>query len=744
MNKESLQILKSIKLKDIKLRIQIDEVIDKQIQILNSAFNSKYQQFESVLDSLISMVSVSDIKSREILYANNNFRKEFGDITNQICWHNLCRQSTMPCKLCANELLIDELGEPVKECIDDFYCAKFNKWYVIIRKAIWWDNCKYARLETIVDITERKKIEVELREKGIWLENAQEMASLGFYIWNIPNDTIFLSDQLYIIAGFDKETYTSTMENYKKIIHPEDLHVISNSIDKGESESRYRIINQKTKEIRYIHAHRNIIAYSSDGKPNKILGTVQDITNIINMEEQLKRSNEKFKVLAEESANMILIFANSRLKYINKKGLEILGYSKEELTSNSFDFRNILSEKSLKYARKKIAEFEENKKFLPFELEITNKYGRIFHMLLSASSIYFSNEKSRLYIVTDITAQKQTEELLRNKEFQIRLLMNSVSEAICAADLEGNCTFVNNSFLKMLGYKESNQVIGKNLHELIHHTNKDGTPHSIKDCKISIAHKEFLDYHSEDEIFWRADGTNFPVEFWSHPIIENDTLIGFADNFIDISKRKAFAEELSKSNTLLKISSSELKSTLKKLEERTLMITQSSKMSAIGEMATGLAHEINQPLTEIMLLIFNLFNFLKLPDLNIRRDDFKLSFEILKKSSNKIDSIIKHMRLFARQQNHHFSMIDINNSITETITNLYQQRLKEEEITLSLNLSPIPLFNSSQFSLEQAFMILINNAREAISEKETILKEDKKLNAETNPFKKTIIITTFY
>lgn len=87
-------------------------------------------------------------------------------------------------------------------------------------------------------------------------------------------------------------------------------------------------------------------------------------------------------------------------------------------------------------------------------------------------------------ISRDITERKKAEETLQRSEEQVRLLLNSTAEAIYSTDLEGNCTLCNPASLRLLGYDKTEDLLGKNMHSLIHHSFEDGTAYPIEDCKI--------------------------------------------------------------------------------------------------------------------------------------------------------------------------------------------------------------------------------------------------------------------
>ena len=132
-------------------------------------------------------------------------------------------------------------------------------------------------------------------------------------------------------------------------------------------------------------------------------------------------------------------------------------------------------------------------------------------------------------------------------ERRVRLMLDSAAEAICACDSTGNCLFANRTAARILGYDDAAELIGKNLHALEHHTRPDGTPYPIEECPIYRGFQKGESVHRDDEVYWRKDGTSFPVEYWSHPIIEDERTIGAVITFVDITERKDTEEALRRS-----------------------------------------------------------------------------------------------------------------------------------------------------------------------------------------------------
>src|SRR6476620_6619231 len=93
-------------------------------------------------------------------------------------------------------------------------------------------------------------------------------------------------------------------------------------------------------------------------------------------------------------------------------------------------------------------------------------------------------------MVADITERKRVEEALRENEDQLRLLLDSTAEAIYGIDLRQRCTFCNPACVRILGYRHIDEILGENMHDLIHHTRADGTPLPMEECRIhQVTHR---------------------------------------------------------------------------------------------------------------------------------------------------------------------------------------------------------------------------------------------------------------
>ena len=167
----------------------------------------------------------------------------------------------------------------------------------------------------------------------------------------------------------------------------------------------------------------------------------------------------------------------------------------------------------------------------------------------------------------ELRVEARTAELEASSE-RVRLLLEAVPHGVYGLSHDGACTFSNPACLEMLGYQSPNEMLGKNLHDLIHHTRADGRPYPREECPQVKTLVSGTAVNFNTEVYWRKDGTSFPVEVWCHPFGRDGKADGAVVTFIDISERKRLELEL----------------------------RHSQKLEAVGRLAAGIAHEINTPI----------------------------------------------------------------------------------------------------------------------------------------------------
>ena len=166
----------------------------------------------------------------------------------------------------------------------------------------------------------------------------------------------------------------------------------------------------------------------------------------------------------------------------------------------------------------------------------------------------------------------RTQAALAEREERLRLLLDSTAEAIYGLDPTGACTFCNPACVRLLGYASPRDLVGRNMHDLVHHSRRDGTPAPAEACGIFRTLRNGEGHHASDDVLWRADGTALEVEWWSYPILRGAARVGAVVTFLDVGERKKLEGEL--------------------LNMR--------KLESVALLAGGIAHDFNNLLTGIL------------------------------------------------------------------------------------------------------------------------------------------------
>ncbi len=253
-------------------------------------------------------------------------------------------------------------------------------------------------------------------------------------------------------------------------------------------------------------------------------------------------------VFDNSAIGVALADANGRVLATNATYQKMLGYSESEFRELSFleithpDYRehNWVLFKEL---------LEGKRDQFQIEKQYWRKDGSLVWVRNNVSIVPGTKDTPRfvLALSEDITERKQAEEALQLSEERVRLVLNSAAEGIFGCDSHGTCLFCNPAAVSLLGYDKPEDLLGQNMHRLEHHTRKDGTAFPLEECPIYMGILDNRGVHVDDEVFWKKDGTSFPVEYWSHPLSRDGKTVGAVVTFFDISERRHAEAERRKS-----------------------------------------------------------------------------------------------------------------------------------------------------------------------------------------------------
>lgn len=390
-----------------------------------------------------------------------------------------------------------------------------------------------------------------LRESEGRLLAAQQIAQMGSWDWNIGNDTLSWSDEIHRIFGDEPHSFGGTYKAFLDRVHPDDRPFVEQKVEEALYEHKpyaidHRIVLPDGTE-KVVH-ERAEVRFDEDGKPLRMLGTVHDITERQRMEDQLRHSEERYRSVSRSVADAIIAAdGEGNIVSWNPGAGAMFGYEEQEILGAPLAI--IMPERYHDAHRKGLERVRrqgvETSKLLGSKVELTGrrKDGGEFPLELSlgywksGEEIFFSG------VIRDITARKIYEQELARLKNRFEALLDSAGEGIYGVDTEGNTTFANRAALRMTGW-DLDSLVGRNQHDILHHTRADGTPYPRRDCPIYAAFRDGKVHEETREVFWRKDGTSFPVEYTSTPIEEGGEIKGAVVVFRDVTKQR-HAEGLS-------------------------------------------------------------------------------------------------------------------------------------------------------------------------------------------------------
>ncbi|RMF90604.1 MAG: PAS domain S-box protein, partial [Methanobacteriota archaeon] len=261
----------------------------------------------------------------------------------------------------------------------------------------------------IKDVTEPKRMEEELRESEEKFRNLVEGSLQGVVV--IQDFRIVFANKAFAeITGYSvEELLELSPQEVERLAYKEDWERVWGRLRrrlKGEPEpNRYEFRGvRKDGEIRWLEIYASKITYN--GRP-AVQGAIVDITERKAAEEELRRSEEKFRTLAEQSPNMIFINKGGRVVYANRMCEEIMGYTREEFYSEDFNLMDIIAPEYRELVRENLKRHMKGEEIEPYEYKLVTRDGREIIGLHTTKLIEYEGEKAILGIVTDITERKK-------------------------------------------------------------------------------------------------------------------------------------------------------------------------------------------------------------------------------------------------------------------------------------------------------------------------------------------------
>lgn len=331
----------------------------------------------------------------------------------------------------------------------------------------------------------------------------------------------------------------------------------------------------------------------------------------------------------------------------------------------------------------------------------------------------------------DIEERKRFQAEVETLRTKYELILNSAGIGIYGVDNNFNTTFINPAACAMLGW-EAKDLLGRGVHNLVHHTHPDGRPYPLEECPIYRAVQEGVARCVEDEVFWRKDGSSFDVEYTITPIFDGERIGGAVVMFSDISARKQAEREVRQSYSALK----ELNAKLVNAQNQLL---QSEKMASIGQLAAGVAHEINNPIgfvnsnlgtlqryVDDLLRLVDAYDSGKEEaqkveqeiDLDYLREDIASLVKESRDGVGRVKRIVQDLKDFSHVDEAEWQWSDVNKGLESTLNVVWNEVKYKAEVVKEFG--DLPEIYCLPHQLNQVFMNLLINAAQAIEERGVI------------------------
>lgn len=221
-----LRFLESIKKSQRKL-VAYNSELTAKVNQGSQALQESHERLKTILNSLEAMVCVVDMNSYKVLFANKSIKEIRGvnEVEGKVCWQSFYSNKTSPCDFCTNNKLIDTTGQPTGLYTWEYCNPYTKKWYLMQDRAIPWTDGRIVRLEIATDITERKQMEVVLRESEQYRRTLIEESTIGLMLINMEDNGTFaeVNSALANSLGYKVEEMVNNMTFWDltpKAYHP--------------------------------------------------------------------------------------------------------------------------------------------------------------------------------------------------------------------------------------------------------------------------------------------------------------------------------------------------------------------------------------------------------------------------------------------------------------------------------------------------------------------------------------------
>ena len=550
----------------------------------------------------------------------------------------------------------------------------------------WFENHVYPAPEGVSiyfrDVTEKMIAENKMADLKAKMESAIRIGKIGYWNWDVKTDVLEWSDRMYTIFDVDPGTPLN-YEYALNRVHPDDIQRINEEIifqienNKASSSYTYRVIH-KDKSMHHVMVEIEAI-YNKKGLAIKLHGTVIDITERVNAQQELKDSQEKFyksfhsnligKVIMDEQR--VILEANDAIAKTFETTRENL-IGKKLIDADVLDFSSGEQTKKRKQLWDKLI---EQRFLMDEEFTYTLKSGKIIPALLSIEQFKIDNKTTFLVSAFDNTKRKEAEEALLKSEERFRKLTSNAPVGIFQTDPSGMCTYVNEQLLLYSGMG-FDDTMGLGWTNAIYKEDKEEV---MREWKKAMAQEK---PHKATFRFQHKNKKIITLSVRATPLFGiNKEVIGYIGMASDIT-------------SLIEVE--------KRLESQNVELLKTN--AELDRFVYSASHELRAPLASVLGLVDIILS-------EEKETDLVFKVEMIQKSVMRLDSFIKDIVQYS--QNKHLEIvsekIDFRTIINDSLESLWFLE-NRSQIDIKINIVEQIDFYSDKKRISIILNNLISNA----------------------------------
>ncbi len=565
-----------------------------------------------------------------------------------------------------------------------------------------------------------------LAENEYLLARIQRLAHIGCWEWFVDTGMLRWSEETFRIFGRDPDAFVPSLESLDAAIHPEDLAAFRQAREQalregGAARFEHRIVRPDG-DIRHVV---ELMEYSRDthGQLAHASGTVQDVTNRTQVLSALRASEERLKhaedlraeIAARKCAEVALRRREREFATLVEHSPDIIMRFDRQLRHLyvSPAVRRVVDRDPREWLGKTCAEVGFPEHWCRYWESVLE---RVFRTGEPAQEEYdYEGDRGTvtldwrlvpefdadgqvetvLSIFRDITAIRQAEARRLAAEERFRMLIEHSPDGLALNDAQGRVVFQSPSLQRILGYSPD-ELLGSGSHDLIHPEDMPRIQHEVMPSLLSapgaVVRVPMRMRHKDGR--WRH------LDTVATNMLHVASVEAIVINYRDITPEVEALDAQQKAEA--------------ELAAQQLMAVRADRLRSLGEMAAGIAHELNQPVGGIRALAEQ--NLIALRrKWRITPAELEQELRLIVEQADRMSHIINHVRMFARDAGSPaVQAVDLNEVVASSV-GLVGAQLRARGIVVKLDLlKPLPPVDANPFSLEEVLLNLLRNAEQAI------------------------------